>query len=121
MTIIEAINKIDALKPNSYTQSEKVAWLSTLDGMTKRMIDQHEGEEVKFDGYTNETPTNTVMLIPAPYDEAYILWLESKIDYTNGEYNKYNNSITRFNDTFTAYNNDYNRTHMPKGKKIKYF
>ena len=51
----------------------------------------------------------------------YISWLEAKIDYFNGEYAKYNNSITRYNDTYAAYANDYNRNHMPKGASIKYF
>ena len=43
MTIIEAINKVDSLKPNGYTQSDKVGWLSVLDGAIKRsVIDTHD-------------------------------------------------------------------------------
>ena len=30
MKIIEAINRVDSLKHNTYTQSDKVAWLSQL-------------------------------------------------------------------------------------------
>ena len=59
--------------------------------------------------------------MPAPYDELYVLWLESMIDYTNGEYVKYNNASIRHNDVYQAYANDYNRHHMPKGKKICYY
>lgn len=123
MTLIEAINMVDALKPNAYTQSEKIEWLSTLDGMVKRfVIDTHEGGEgIVFNGYDDETPLDTVLLVKAPYEDIYIAWLESKIDYHNGEYVKYNNSITRYNDIYQGYCNDYNRTHMPKGSKIKYF
>ena len=33
MTISEAITKIDALRPNMYTDAEKIGWLSKLDGM----------------------------------------------------------------------------------------
>lgn len=125
MTLIEAINKLDSIKPNGYMQTEKVAWLSELDGMIKELvIDTHElndGEEVTFEGYTDETPLDTKLLVHAPYEDLYVLWLESKVDYTNGEYVKYNNSITRYNDIFKEFNNHYNRTHMPIGKKIKYF
>lgn len=94
-----------------------------LDGMIKRdVIDTHEdGEDIHFDGYTADTPLDTELIVTAPYDELYITWLESKIDYSNGEYVKYNNSITRFNDTYMNFNNDYNRRHMPKGTDIKYF
>lgn len=123
MKIIEAISKIDDLKHNTYSQSDKIGWLSRLDSMVKRMvIDTHEGgEDVVFTGYTNETNPETEMLIPAPFDEAYLRWLEAQIDYANGEYEKYNNSIDTYNTAWQAYQNYYNRTHMPKGKKMKFF
>ena len=123
MTIIEAINRLDALKHNTYTQSDKVAWLSRLDSMVKRLvIDTHEGGEgVVFDGYNDETDTNTILLMPEPFDEAYLRWMEAQVDYTNGEYSKYNNAIIMFNTSFEAYKNYYNRTHMPKGKSMKFF
>ena len=46
MTVIEAINRIDALKPNNYSQDEQVAWLSKIDGIIKeKVIDTHEGAD----------------------------------------------------------------------------
>lgn len=123
MTLIEAINIIDALKPNAYTQDDKVAWLSTLDGMIyAQVVNTHENTEgIVFEGYDENTDRDTELIANAPYDEMYTTWLESKIDYTNGEYARYNNSITRFNDMYRQYQNNYNRTHMPLGSKIKYF
>ena len=123
MKIIEAIGRIDGLKHNTYTQSEKVAWLSRLDSMVKRLIiDTHEGgENVTFSGYDDRTDVTTELLVPAPFDEMYIRWLEAQIDYSNGEYGKYNNSITMYQTAYDGYANYYNRNHMPKGKKIKYF
>jgi hypothetical protein len=123
MKISEAINRIDTLKFNTYTQSEKVAWLSTIDGTIKReVIDTHEGgEEVVFEGYTDDTPLETELLAPAPYDDLYIKWLEAQIDYANAEYGKYNNSKLAFNTAYTAYESWYNRQHMPLGKQFKCF
>ena len=122
MTIIEAINKLDDLKHNTYTQSNKVEWLSRLDAMVKKFIlDTHEGEEVTFNGYDDSTDTSTELLVPAPFDEVYLLWMEAQIDYHNGEYEKYNNSIDMFNTAYQGYQNYYNRTNMPKGKKFKFF
>lgn len=180
MTIMEAINRVDSLKPNSYSQNEKVAWLSKLDGIIKeKVIDTHEGadeqtaiaeyiqsnvdeyenavqeymkvnevdyEEAKanvefreikykeakehikatrndiyFAGYDANTNTATELLVPAPYDDIYVRWLEAQVDYANGEYGKYNNSITMYNSAYAEYANYYNRKHMPKGSKFKYF
>ena len=123
MKIIEAINRIDSLKHNTYTQNEKVAWLSRLDSMVKRLIiDTHEGgDEVEFTGYNDSQDLNQDMLVPAPFDEIYLRWLEAQIDYTNGEYDKYNNSILMYQAAYDAYANYYNRNHMPKGKKFNFF
>lgn len=123
MTIIEAINQIDILKPNTYSQEDKIKWLSTLDGIIKReIIDTHEGaDKIVFDGYNEDTPIDTVLLVTAPYDDIYIKWLEVQIDYTNADYGKYANSMIMYNNSYAAYSNFYNRNFMPKGRRFKFF
>jgi hypothetical protein len=122
MTILEAINRADRAKPNAYTQQDKVRWLSTLDGVVKNeIIDTHEGgEDVEFNGYNDETLLTTVLLIPAPYDEVYIRYLEMQIDYANGEYGKYNNSTMAYNTAFAAFERYYNRDHLPKSSGTRF-
>ena len=115
MKIIEAINRLDSLKFNTYTQSDKVEWLSRLDNMVKKhIIDTHEGgENVVFSGYDDSTDLNTELLVPSPHDEMYLRWLEAQIDYHNGEYDKYNNAIIMFNTAYEAYQAFYTRSHLP--------
>ena len=115
MKINEASRSLDSLKFNTYTQDNKVEWLSRLDSMVKQqIIDTHEGaESVSFNGYTADTPLDTVLLVPAPYDEVYLRWMEAQIDYHNGEYDKYNNAIIMFNTAFEAYQKHYNSAHKP--------
>ena len=117
MTVMGAINQLNAIKPNGYGQTEKIKWLSTLDGIIKReIIDTHEGGDGgEFSGYTDSS-LMTKLLVPAPYDDIYIKWLEAQIDYANGEYGKYNNSITMFINAYEAFAKYYNRTHMPKSR-----
>jgi len=123
MKIIEAIHAVDSLKPNSYSESDKVRWLSTLDGLVKaNIIDTHEGaEEVVFNGYNDETPTDTELLVPAPYDNIYVLWLQSQIDYANEESAKFNNSSSAYNHAYSEFQKYYNRTHKPCSQPRKYF
>jgi hypothetical protein len=118
-----AINHIDAVKPNGYSQAEKIRWLSTLDGTIKaEIVDTHEGAEgVEFKEYNDNTPLTHVLLIPHPYDDVYIKWLEAQIDYANGEYGKYNNSITMFNAAYSSLEKYYNRTHKPIAKNFTHF
>jgi hypothetical protein len=123
MTIMGAINHVDAVKPNGYSQVEKIKWLSTLDGRVKtEIIDTHDGAEgVIFKGYDETTALTQELLIPHPYDEVYIRWLEAQIDYANGEYGKYNNSITMYNTALSAFERYYNRTHKPISKDFTHF
>ena len=116
MKIIEAINKVDELKFNTFSQEQKVGWLARLDQMVKtQIIDTHEGgEDISFAGYDSETDLHsTELLIPAPFDEVYLRWMEAQIDYYNGEINKYNISISMFNTEYEAFGNWYHRNHKP--------
>lgn len=114
MTLMEAINHLDAVKPNSYKQNEKIRWLSTLDGIIKKeIIDTHEGgEKVTFGGYT-EVDLTRKLIVPAPYEDIYIKWLEAQIDYANGETAKYNNALTLYNNAYLAFAKAYHREHRP--------
>ena len=60
-------------------------------------------------------------MVPEPWDRMYISYLESQMDYANAEYGRYNNSAAMFQAEYDGFANWYNRTHMPKGTRIRYF
>lgn len=122
MTIRDAINRLDALIFNTYTNDDKVQWLSRLDTAVKQqIIDTHEGwENVVFTGYTSDTPDTTVLLVPAPYDDVYLRWMEAQIHYHNGEYDKYNSAIILYNTAFSAFASYYNKYNMPVRKGSRF-
>ena len=115
MTIIEAINRIDSLVHNTYSQTDKIAWLSSMDWMVKKhIIDRHEGaENIVFAGYNENTDLTGELLVPTPFDEMYMHWMEAQIHLYSGEYGKYNNSIIMYNNAFEAYAAYYTRNNMP--------
>ena len=124
MTIQGAITNVDRLKPNQYTDTMKVKWLSKLDGQIyKEVFLTHEGNEVKaFNGY-DDAAQDTVLLVPYPFDEdIYTYFLQAQIDKENGEMGKYNQNITLYNNAYRNFQNDYNRTHMPlpKGTRFRF-
>ena len=122
MTLTEAIGIIDTVKPNGYGEAEKIRWLSVLDGTVKReLLDTREGAECGFEGYSERTDRARELLVPHPYDEIYIRWLEAQIDYAGGEYGKYNNSIALFNAAYEAFEKYCNRTRTPTAKAFTNF
>lgn len=118
MTIMEAINQTDVFKPNTYSQEQKISWLSQIDRKIRlNILDTHaNGPEEVFTGYTTETDQDTELLVAAPFDVLYLRWLEAQIDYHNGEIKRYNISIGMFNAEYEAFENYYRRNHMPKAK-----
>lgn len=118
MTIAEAIALTASIRGGQqYSQELKIMWLSRLDGRVfTEILSTHEDCGIEqFPGYDKNTPIDTELLVPHPYDAIYTHWLEANIDYANREYDKYNNSIEMFNTDYSAYANLYNRTHMPSG------
>ena len=122
MTLNECIQRIDNLKPNSYSRHDKTIWISNLDMIVfDEIISRHEGGIDSFGGYSDDTPLDTVLLVPAPYDEVYISFVAAQIDAINGDIDLYNNDMIRFNEQYSRYRNAYNQKNEPKGVHIKYF
>ena len=120
MTIREVIAQVDGRLANTYEQKEKINWLSQLDQRVKTLIiDTHEGaQDVIFSGYDTQTDLDTVLLVPAPFDDIYLRWLEAQIYYYNQEEARCNNATDAFNVRWGEFWNDYNRKHMPLGQKL---
>lgn len=111
MTPNKAIEYVDNIRPNSYSEEIKLGWISDLDGMVKRLVIQDEN----VTPYNYPEDMDKVLLIPAPFENLYTLYLESMIDFYNREYGNYNNSAMMFEDRFTEYKKSYIREHRAKG------
>ena len=111
MTPNKAIEVVDRLKPNAYNEEDKLRWISELDGMVQRLVIQ-EDKVVEYD-YPGDLDKE--LLIPFPFDDVYVKYLEAKIDYHNREYGNYNNSVMMFESQFNEYKKAYIREHPAKG------
>ena len=115
MTIQEALNQVDSLRYNSYSQEEKIRWISRLEEKIKALIlDAHEGEHPSFQGYDGDTPTQTVLLVGKPFEEIYLYWLEAQICYRDGEIGDYNSAIAQYNRLYNGFCNACRKANMPR-------
>ena len=116
MTIKDCIDRVDNLKPNQYTITEKVIWLSFIEKIIiNEVLKTHEGYDGRYDdfeGYSEDKLT-VKLIVPSPYDRLYFEFLKMKIDEANGETTRYNNSATLFNSAMDDYKKYYNKTHLP--------
>lgn len=113
MQIRDAIQQVKNLKPNQYGDEVLVGWLSDLDGLIYQDVLCHYSDAPAPEPYTTEN-MDTELLVEKPHEELYVAYLSAKIDYQNGEYERYNNAMMAFNAGMEAYVNVYNRTHMPR-------
>ncbi len=111
MTPNKAIEIIDRLKPNAYSEEDKLRWINELDGMVQKLVFQND----TVTKYSYPEDMDRELLVTAPFDDVYTLFLEAKIDYNNREYANYNNSATMFESQFTEYKKAYIREHPAKG------
>ena len=95
----------------------------------KKIIEcSHDGCVLKFEkgtfpktGSEGETGTVTVsfdggpteLLISAPYHKIYYTYVMAMIDFANGEYNKYQNSMALFNSFFDCFTRWYAQNYRP--------
>ncbi len=115
MTVQKAIERVNALRPNAYDEEQKFAWLSELDGRIKTEIfDAHEDfEDVSVPVYILGNRTDE-LFVPEPYSDIYMYWLFMKMDFMNGEFDRFNNDAMMYNTAWLAFSNYINRTHTIK-------
>ena len=123
MTIQEAIDRIDMLKPNKFPDRQKVAWLSDLDGMVFREVFlAHEGMKpgTTFDGYDQDTRMDTELLVKEPYVDIYQHYMATQMDLANAESSKYGQDMVLFNNAWTTFGDFWRRGHMPIQRVCQY-
>lgn len=124
ITIGEVLALVDELKPNTRSDKEKIKWLNDLDYTVKNdIIDTHEdGEDIVFNGYNEDTPRNTPLLIPAHFGrDIYRFYLELHIDLVNKEYNNYNAAAAEYAEQLQSYTLWYHNHHIPLQRNSIHF
>ena len=107
MTIKEAISNADNLRPNTLSEELKAYWLMDLDGQLADQlglsISDREWPSVDYE-----------LLMQAPYEEIYQLYLICRIDYYNMETDMYANDSAIYQATLDEALSWWRRHHMPK-------
>ena len=56
----------------------------------------------------------TELLIPEPYDDVYMYYIDQRIAYNNNDTRRYNAASTSFNNAYITYQQWYNRNHRAR-------
>ncbi len=102
MTLREAIEFVDDIKPNSFSLETKIKWVSVLEGRMALEIFLMAPVEVGAFDYTEKCLDHELLVYP-PFDDVYTAWLCACIDRANGEDNKYQNSMAIYNAKYSDF------------------
>lgn len=120
MTIDQAIAKIQRLRPNDVDHLVKIGWLESVDHYVyKNVIAVREGgDKAVKPEYVNQSEGNstdvsgtTVLLVPPPWDELYVYYMEAQIFYEQREIKKYSSAMTLYNQTMSEFAAHYFQNH----------
>ena len=119
MTLQEALDQVDELKPNMMSRKLKIKYLTEIEQLIHSEIlmnHEHKEEDSIMPVYTEQTEPGTLLIVPDPYSMVYIYWLMTKIDIQNQEDARYNIDRAHFENAYDAMSDWWTRNYMPVQK-----
>lgn len=138
MKVSTLISEYNTDRPNQVDDQRKIAWLKKVEAMVIReVVATHhmtQGQVGNLDSWTVDGTTlimgdtiystdadaivsdfndETELIVPAPYSDLYMFWLDERIALMNNEAKRYNTVSTLFNNVYVTFQQWYNRTHTP--------
>ena len=117
MTLQEALDIADEMKPNMMRRPLKIRYITEIEQLIHDEIIMQQEQQPE---YTEETAPGTELLVPDPYSMLYAYWLMSKIDMQNQEDARYNIDRAQFEQAYDTFSDWYTRNYMPI-QKIREF
>ncbi len=114
MTINSVIENAAKMHPDTIPDSIKCRWLSELDGKIMRET-MHKDD---FVPYSFPEDGDRELVVKAPYDNLYELYLIAMSDFFSGELANYNVSAVMFGEAYSEFRKNYLRNNMPPQYKF---
>lgn len=115
-TLSGVISVVDDIKPNAFNNEVKTAWINEVEGLVQTEVFLLSISSVTTYDYAEDE--DTVLLVQSPHDKIYWTYLCAMIDFANGEYNKYTNTMQLFNTYFSEYMRWYALHYRPADGKM---
>ena len=101
MKIKDVIAYVDAIKPNAFPDEVKVQWINEVEGFIQTDVMLLDILDVIQ--YRSPDDHDTELLVKPPHAKIYYAYLTAMVDFANGEYNKYSNTMMMYNEFISEY------------------
>ncbi len=103
MTPLDVIKKVKEIKPSVLNDSALLSFLNTVESKIRLIIN----DEKEFEAIPIENIGTAELFLDKKFDDIYLYYLASQIDYFTNDIDSYNNSIILYNTALTSYTNFY--------------
>lgn len=100
-TLKSVIEYVDEIKPNAFSNEAKTQWVNECEGLVQTEVLLLADTELI--SYSYNTDKDKELLVKHPHVKIYWAYLTAMVDFANGEYNKYQNTMQMFNAFFGEY------------------
>lgn len=100
-TLKSVIEYVDEIKPNAFSDAAKTQWVNECEGLVQTEVLLVADTELI--SYSYDADKDKELLVKHPHVKIYWAYLTAMIDFANGEYNKYQNTMQMFNAFFSEY------------------
>ena len=123
MKLIELLEAVTALRGQQYATDTLVGWANEIEGQViDEVVNMAEGFDLEFIPMEYGVDDDRELTVPDRFQDVYINYLLSKIDFNNQETERYNNDVVMFNSSYDAFAGWFRRKYVPKkGKLFKRF
>ncbi len=123
MKLIELLEAVTALRGQQYATDTLVGWANEIEGQViDEVVNMAEGFDLEFIPMEYGVDDDRELTVPDRFQDVYINYLLSKIDFNNQETERYNNDVVMFNSSYDAFAGWFRRKHIPKkGKSFTKF
>ena len=111
LTLQQCIDEVDEVKPNAFSNETKTRWLNEIEGKVQTEVMLLAGVDVIQYSYPENKDWE--LLVEPPYDGLYPAYLAARVDFANGEYEKYQNTMQMFNAFFGEFIRWFALTYSP--------
>ena len=101
MTIETCMRLVDEMLPNRVSEAVKRRLLGEVEGKVRVELLGEEPQDAPF--FSPDTPADTQLAAPYPFDQLYWQYLLAMVSHTCGDNVRYENTALLFNASYQSY------------------
>lgn len=115
MTLGECVQRADSLRPNSFTETEKAAWVLETEGeLAQSFFPRYEEAPAGTAAARWPEDRARALLASGPFEAFYLYALVARMELADQEWDSYNVHNAMANQLKSDYKKDWHRTHTLK-------